>query len=91
MILHPVIQKFSNLILEGELNNLFDNKILKRLQDAGASATEATMVLHLGYKMDIKEVEEFVFNSGIFPEAEINDVAFESYEYLYYDRYNNNQ
>ena len=85
MLLHPVIQKFS-LLIQDEENDLLSDVVLNKLLEAGATATEATMVLHLAFDVNLENAEEFVFNSGIFPKEEINDVAYKTYEYLYYNR-----
>jgi len=86
MKLHPRIKEFYDALRDFNPSDLLSVVVLNFLKDHGATATEATMVFHLGYEIKLEDAEDFVFDSDIFPSEEINETANQTFTYLYYDR-----
>lgn len=84
--LHPRIEELYDSLKKLNPSDLLSTEVLCFLEDQGASATEATMVLHLGYEVGLEDAERCIFSSNIFPAEEINDTAYQTFTYLYYDR-----
>jgi hypothetical protein len=83
--LHPRIEKFYNLLKENfETKELPNVKALNILKAAGATATEAAITFHLGFNIEESEADTKVRASGIFPYEDVNDIAYQTFTYLYY-------
>lgn len=85
MKLHPRIQELSKIIEEQDSEMLLSIETLKKLLAYGATATEAAITLHLAFNVSDEKASEFVLNSNLFPIEEINDTAYQTLTYLYYD------
>lgn len=85
MKLHPRIEELSNLLQELSPNELTSQKGFLILRNTGATATEAAIALHLCFNIPEDEADSKVRSSGIFPTEEINDIAYQTFTYLYYD------
>lgn len=88
MKLHPRIVELSEVIKNQGSDALLSIATLKLLREYGATATEAAITLHLGYGVNDEEASRFVSDSKLFAVEEINDSAYQSLTYLYYDEEN---
>lgn len=86
MKLHPRIKALYEALQGLNPSELLSMEVLSFLKEKDATATEATMVLHLGYEIKLEDAEDFVFDSNVFPKEEISDTAYQTFTYLYYDR-----
>lgn len=85
MKLHPKILELSNVIKAHKPNTLLSIETLNILLEHGATATEAAITLHLGFDIEDEEASKFVLESHLFPPEEINDSAYATFTYMYYD------
>jgi hypothetical protein len=83
--MHPRIQELYNLIKGISPEKILHNEVLYILKDYGASRTEASIALHLGFNIEPSKVDDFVITSQIWPHEDPNDVFFQTMKYLYYD------
>lgn len=84
--LHPKIDDFFRVILVSKPDTILSEQVLKILKSKEATATEAAIVLHMGFDVDLDEASDFVAISNMFPYEEVNDVAYQTFLYLYYER-----
>lgn len=83
--MHPRIEELYKLILNSKAENVLDIEVLNLLKDGGATRTEAAITLHLGFKVNASEADDFVIQSKVWQAEEPNDVFYQTLKYLYYN------
>lgn len=86
MKLHPRIEYLYQELQGLNPSKILDLGILSFLKDKGATATEVIVTLHLCYNVILEDAERFVFDSNAFPYEGINEIAFQTFEYLYFNK-----
>lgn len=80
--MHPEIKEIINqLDLNDSYWNLNTNTLLF-LKEIGIGQTEAIIAIHLGKHITLESVQEYVFQSNIWPHEDINEVAYKTFKYL---------
>lgn len=85
MKLHPRIKELYEAVEKLPIPKALDLELLRQFKVLGATQTEAIITLHMGLNIPLKEAEQFVFQSRIWEPEEINDIAYQTFTYLYYD------
>jgi len=61
--------------------------MFKHLKAVGATQTEAIVTLHLVRDVPLERVQPTVYSSEIWEYENLNDIAFQTFKYLEYDRF----
>jgi hypothetical protein len=69
MRIHPQIQQFIKKINK-TLNSAIDEGDIRKLKEAGATATEAAITLHLGFNYSLENAETYIHTFDLFPSEE---------------------
>ena len=87
MKIHPKISKYIDQIKATGISEIKGNekKVLALLKENGSTQTEAIIVLHLGFNIDIGESEKIVFPSDIWERESLQDIAYQTFVYMNYN------
>lgn len=83
--MHPRIQELFGLIKDISTEKVLNKEVLHLLKDYGATRTEASIMFHLGFNIEPKKADQFVIESGIWENEDLNEVFYQTLKYLYYD------
>lgn len=81
--MHPRIRELYELIKHADSSNALNIETLKTLKNYGATRTEASITIHLGFGISAEEVDNYVLKTNIWDAEELNDVFYQTLKYLY--------
>ena len=84
MIIHPKISHFIAILNKGNSNSIDENDI-KKLWESGATATEAAIVLHLGFNFQLANAETYIYAFQLWQPENIQDIAYQTFLYMNYN------
>ncbi|MBC7946937.1 MAG: hypothetical protein H7Y42_03590 [Chitinophagaceae bacterium] len=83
--MHPRIKELFELLKNVNPEKILDPEVLYYLKEHGATRTEATITLHLGFRIDSKVADDFVICSKVWEPESPNDVFYQTLKYVYYN------
>jgi hypothetical protein len=81
---HPKIQTIIESLSEMGLGGL-DKETLFFLNTKNVTQTEAVAALYFGFDVSIEAADSYVRQSGILPGETIDEVAYQTFLYMFYD------
>ena len=82
--MHPRIEYLAKLLKDYNPKTLLDLATLYFFKEKGATATEAVITLNLGFGVQDKEAERFVYGSDVWEQENVNDIFDQTLIYLFY-------
>lgn len=82
--MHPRIKELYELIKQIDPQKILNIEVLHFLKDYGATRTESSITIHLGFGIQAKEVDDFVLQSNVWEHEDVNEVFYQTLKYLYY-------
>jgi hypothetical protein len=83
--MHPRIKELYNQIKDISPENVLHIEVLHLLKECGATRTEAAITLHLGFNLDLNEVDIVLNKSNIWTNVNLDDVFYATLKYIYYN------
>lgn len=84
MIIHPKIKHLIDA-LKKDNNSSIDENDVKNLWESGTTATEAAIVLHLGFNFSLVNAETYIQAFQLWPPEDIQDIAYQTFLYMNYN------
>jgi hypothetical protein len=83
--IHPRIKQVIDELVQLNPKEIIHEDTLRFLNSKNVTQTEAVVALHLGYNFAIEQADDFVRNSTILKPEDIQDTAYYTLLYMFYD------
>lgn len=84
--MHPRINELYEQIKGIAPSQILNEQMLYILKQYGATSTETIIVLHLGFNLNMSEVEDFVYKFKMWEIEDPSDTLFQTMKFMYYDK-----